>query len=84
MQYFWMFLAALTAYTTGRGVIRWTLAAYFFGWMALLVVAILPRKEEKAQKRIDLINKKTEEIVVKQEFKDVNTVDDLFSQLNKK
>jgi hypothetical protein len=52
------------------------------GW--LLVVAILPRKEEKAQKRIDLINKKTEEIVVKQEFKDVNTVDDLFSQLNKK
>lgn len=81
MEFVWMFLTALYAFSAGRGTIRWALGAYVFGWMALVLIVFLPRKEEKAQKRIDFINSKTEEITVQQEFKDVNTVDDLFKQL---
>ena len=84
MQYLWMFLAALWAFSTGRGTIRWTLAAYFFGWMPLVVLVFLPVKKEKAESRVKFINDKTEEITVKNEFKNVNTVDDLFKQLETK
>jgi hypothetical protein len=50
MQYFWMFLAALTAYTTGRGVIRWTLAAYFFGWMATCSSDLAKKRRKGSEK----------------------------------
>ena len=83
MQYIWMTLAGLLAFTTGRGVIRWTVAAYILGPLALLVLVFLPKKENKIQERVDIVKDKAEEHVVKQEFKDVNTVDDLFKQLEK-
>jgi hypothetical protein len=84
MQYLWMFLAALTAYVSGRGVIRWTIGAYFFGWMAVILVVFLPRRQEKMEQRQEYINNLNEQLVVKQEFKEVKTVEDLFSQLDKK
>jgi hypothetical protein len=81
MQYIWMTLAGLLAFGTGRGIIRWTLAAYLLGPLALLVLVCLPKKENKIQDRVDAVKDKSEEYIVKQEFKGVNTVDDLFKQL---
>ena len=81
MQYIWMTLAGLLAFGTGRGIITWTVAAYLLGPLALLVLVFLPKKEDKIQERVDFVKEKSEQHIVKQEFKDVNTVDDLFKQL---
>lgn len=81
MQYIWMTLAGTLAFTTGRGVIRWTVAAYVFGPLALLVLVCLPKKEDKIEERVGFVRDKSEQHIVKQEFKEVNTVDDLFKQL---
>jgi len=79
-----MTLAGALAFTNGRGVIRWTLAAYVFGPLALLVLVFLPKKEDKIEERVGFVRDKSEEHIVKKEFQDVNTVDDLFKQLEKK
>jgi len=79
-----MFLAGLLSFTTGRGVITWTVAAYLFGPLALLVLVCLPKKEDKIEERIGFVRDKSEEHIIKQEFKEVNTVDDLFKQLETK
>lgn len=84
MQYVWMFLVAVWSFSAGRGTIKWLFAAYFLGWIALAVLVFLPPKREKAEKRVEFINNMTQDITIKQEFKDVNTVDDLFKQLETK
>jgi hypothetical protein len=77
-------LAALVAFVSGRNMFVWAIATYFFGPLTLIVVALLPKNKDKIQKRIDFIKEKSEEHVVKQEFQDVDTVDDLFKQLETK
>lgn len=84
MQFIWMTLAGSLAFVTGRGVIRWTVAAYILGPFALLILVFLPKKEDKIEERVGFVRDKSEEHIVKQEFKDVNTVDDLFKQLETK
>ena len=84
IKFIWMTLAGALAFTTGRGVIRWTIAAYVFGPLALLVLVFLPNKEDKIEERVGFVRDKSEEHIVKKEFQDVNTVDDLFKQLEKK
>jgi len=84
IKFIWMTLAGALAFTNGRGVIRWTLAAYVFGPLALLVLVFLPKKEDKIEERVGFVRDKSEEHIVKKEFQDVNTVDDLFKQLEKK
>lgn len=84
MKFIWMTLAGSLAFVTGRGMIRWTLAAYILGPLALLVLVFLPKKEDKIQERMEYFRDKSEEHIIKQEFQDVNTVDDLFNQLEKK
>jgi hypothetical protein len=84
MQYLWMTLAGSLAFVTGRGMIKWTLAAYILGPLALLVLVFLPNKEDKVQERMEYFRDKSEEHIVKKEFQDVNTVDDLFKQLETK
>jgi len=84
IKFIWMTLAGSLAFVTGRGMIKWTLAAYIFGPLALLVLVFLPKKEDKIQERMEYFRDKSEEHIVKQEFQDVNTVDDLFKQLEKK
>ena len=51
MQFVWMTLAGSLAFVTGRGMIKWTLAAYIFGPLALLVLVFLPKKKDKIQER---------------------------------
>jgi len=83
MEYLWMFLAGATAFMNGRGMIRWTLAAYLFGWIAVVPLVFLPKKQDKVEQREAMIKEVVEKHFVKNEFKDVNTVDDLFKQLQK-
>jgi hypothetical protein len=33
------------AKSKGRGVVLWTILGFFFSWIALLIVAIMPRKK---------------------------------------
>ncbi len=84
MEYLWMFLAGVTAWFNGRGLIRWTLAAYFFGWIAVIPLVFLSKKQDKADEREVMMREVAEKYVVKKEFKGVNTVDDLFKQLETK
>jgi hypothetical protein len=78
-----MLCAGLTAFATGRGVIRWIILTYFFGLFALVPLVLLSTKQDKFEKRQSFIKEKTEEHLVHKEFKGVNTVDDLFNQLEK-
>ena len=84
MQFVWMFLVGLLAFSTGKNTLIWTALAYVFGWPTLVVLVFLPKDEEKAKKRLDFINNKTEQVNAKNELKDVKTVDDLFKQLETK
>ena len=81
MEYVWIFLAALTAYVSGRNVIAWTIGAYFFGWVAFAIVAFLPKKLYVVENRSAKISEWAESRVAKQEMGDYNTVEDLFKQL---
>jgi membrane protein implicated in regulation of membrane protease activity len=81
IEYFWMASAGAIAYLHGRGSIRWILAAYLFSWLAVIVVLLLPKKTEKMQEREEGMKDLAERVAVKQEFKDINTVDDLMKQL---
>jgi hypothetical protein len=83
MQYLWMFVAAIIAFNAGRGVFRWTLAAYFFGWLVFIPLLLMPMNKEKHLQRMNLISNKSEEYIVAKEFKDVDNVEDLFNQLEK-
>jgi hypothetical protein len=84
MQYLWMFCAGVIAFGKGRGVIRWVAAAYFFSWFAPAVLLFLSIKSEKNVKREAMIANWAEGLVTKKEVKDINTVDDLFKQLETK
>lgn len=83
MQYLWMLCAGVIAFGKGRGVIRWVVAAYFFSWFPPAVLMLLPTKSEKIIKREARITNWAEELVIKKEVEDINTVDDLFKQLDK-
>ncbi len=84
MQYAWMLCAGLIAFSKGRGIIRWIVAAYFFSFFAPAVLAFLPKNVDKFMKREEKITDWAEGFVTKKEVQDVNTVDDLFKQLETK
>ena len=81
MEFVWMFCAGVIAFGKGRGIIRWILAAYIFSFFAPAVLAFLPKKVDKFIERETKINDWAEGVVIKKEVQDINTVDDLFKQL---
>ena len=87
MQYVWMFLTILSAGILGKRIIFWALMSYMFTWVALIACLAIPANQkrlEQRQKKIeDWSNATVEQAVVHKEFKDINTVDDLFNQLEK-
>lgn len=83
MQYLWMFCAAVIAFSKGRGMIRWSIAAYFFGLFVPAVLLFLPIKTEKIKRRELAVSNWTEEFIIKNEVENIKTVDDLFKQLEK-
>ena len=84
IQWLWVILVGATAYSSGRGVIRWAIAAYFIGWLVVIPLLLMPKKSGVVARRLESIKEAAEEHVVKQEFKGVNNVEDLFNQLEKK
>jgi len=84
MQWLWMACAGIVAFTKGRGMFRWILAAYVLGWIAPAILMFLSIKVDKLNQRKEAFTEIAEEHVVKQEFKDINNVEDLFNQLEKK
>ena len=84
MEFVWIMLSAFVAFVSGRNIIVWAVATSVFGPLAIIVVALLPKKQDNIQKRLDFFTEKSEEHVVKKEFQDVDTVDDLFKQLETK
>ena len=83
IEYAWMFCAGIIAFGKGRGIIRWIVAAYFFSFFAPAVLAFLPTNVEKFAKREARMMDWAEGLVTKKEVQDINTVDDLFKQLEK-
>ncbi len=81
MEFVWMFCAGVIAFGKGRGIIRWIVAAYIFSFFAPAVLAFLPKKVDKFIERETKINDWAEGVVIKKEVQDINTVDDLFKQL---
>jgi hypothetical protein len=79
-----MFCAGAIAFGKGRGMLRWILAAYFLSWFAPAVLMFLPMKVDKYMKREAKMLDWAEGLITKKEVKDVNTVDDLFKQLETK
>jgi len=84
MQYLWIFATVFMAFITGRNLLAWTIGAYFFGWVALLAVIFLPRKQEALERRVAKINEWAEKTLVKKEMGNYQNVDDLFKQLENK
>ena len=84
MDIVWMFLTALLAFTVGRGIIRWTLATAILGWFVLIPLVLMPKNMDKVNKRLDTIAEFCDKKIAKQQFKNVDNVDDLFKQLETK
>ena len=81
MQYLWMLCAGVMAFGKGRGMIRWIIAAYVLSWFAPVILLFLPMKADKFMQRQARLVDWAEGLVLKKEVEQINTVDDLFNQL---
>jgi hypothetical protein len=85
MKYVWIFLTIFSAFALGKRVVFWALMSYLFSWAALIACIAIPanqkRLEERQRKVEEWSKEHVEQAVVHKEFKDINTVDDLFKQL---
>jgi hypothetical protein len=85
MKYIWIFLTIFSAFALGKRVVFWALMSYLFSWAALIACIAIPanqkRLEERQRKVEEWSKEHVEQAVVHKEFKDINTVDDLFKQL---
>ena len=84
MEYYWMIIAGFIAFAKGRTFLGWMLLGYIFGWMAGVVILLLPTIKDKADMREDLAKGLASAFLTRKEFKGVNNVDDLFKQLETK
>jgi len=88
MKYLWIALTVFCAFGLGKRVVFWALMSYLFSWAALIACVALPANQkrlEARQKQIEEFTKDaTEQKLVQKEFSKVNTVDDLFKQLEQK
>jgi L-amino acid N-acyltransferase YncA len=84
MEYVWMVIAGSLALAKGRSVIGWMILGYIFGFIGAIVLICLSTKQEKLASREQLGKDITAAFLTRKEFKDVNNVDDLLNQLEKK
>ena len=84
MEFFWMMCAGIIAYGNGRSVFKWVIAAYFLSWIAPAILLFLPKNYAKIEMRKEIEKEVTADYLAQKEFKNVNTVDDLFKQLETK
>lgn len=87
MNILWMILTGLTAFTLGRSVLIWGFLSYALGWPILLVTLLLGPKIKTWERRAEIAQvfaDKLQNTNKSEEYKDFNTVDDLFKQLETK
>ena len=88
MKYLWIALTVFCAFGLGKRVVFWALMSYLFSWAALIAVIAIPANKQRLEARKAAIeewsSKQVEENIVQEEIKGINTVDDLFKQLEKK
>jgi len=86
MKYVWIFLTIFSAFALGKRVLFWALMSYLFSWAAIIACIAIPankkRLEERQRKVEEWSNEMVEQAVVQKEFNKVETVDDLFKQLD--
>jgi hypothetical protein len=88
MKFVWIALTMISAFALGKRVLFWALMSYLFSWAALIACIAIPanqaRLKAREQKVEEWTKSKVEAVVVQNEFKSINTVDDLFKQLENK
>jgi len=76
--------AAGLAFVKGRSIFGWAVAAAFIGWFALIPLLVLRTKRDVVEQRSEKISDFVEGLEVEKEFRNMNTVDDLYKSLEKK
>jgi hypothetical protein len=84
MEYVWMFLAGSVALVKGRRVFGWMIAGLIFNFLAVIVVMLLSENKEKVALREELGRSLAGKYLASRELKDINTPNDLISQLETK
>ena len=84
MDIVWIILAVGVAFVQGRSMFGWAFAAWLIGPFALIPLMFMKEKPDVVQERTNLVRPAVERYLVRKEFKGVNTVDDLFKQLETK
>ena len=84
MKVLWIALTVLIAFALGKRVLLWAVMAYLLGWIALIAVVLIPANQSKVDARQKKIDDWVEQETVKQHFKSLDNVDDLFNKLDKK
>ena len=81
MEFVWMIIVGSLALAKGRSIIGWMIAGYIFGFIGAIVLLCLSMKQEKFEQRERIATDLVGSFLTRKEFKGVNTVDDLFKQL---
>jgi len=84
MDIAWIVLAIGVAFVQGRSMFGWAFAAWLIGPFALIPLMFMKEKSDVVEERTNLVRPAVERYLVRKEFKGVNTVDDLFKQLETK
>lgn len=84
MKILWIALTVVIAFALGKRVLLWAVMAYLLGWIALIAVVLIPANQSKVDARQKKIDDWVEQETVKQHFKSLDNVDDLFNKLDKK
>lgn len=87
-----MMFVGISAFASGRSFLIWGFLGYMIGWPALIIVALIGTNTNRLQDRLETfqqlvirLNNFTEKQESKKNgYKEFNTVDDLFKQLQTK
>jgi hypothetical protein len=76
--------AAGLAFVKGRSIFGWAIATAFIGWFVLIPLLILRTKSDVVAERAQKIGDYVERLETEKQFRDINTVDDLYKSLENK
>jgi hypothetical protein len=83
----WVITSVISALVFGRSVLIWGTLTYLMGWPVFLVLVAFgakPKAWERRGERLQSLLDKLDEKSKPKEYKDFNSVDDLFKQLESK
>jgi hypothetical protein len=83
----WIISSVVGAFLGGRSVFFWGMLTYLVGWPMFIVLALVgakPKTWERRGERLQSFLDKLEQRSKPKEYKEFETVDDLFKQLEPK